>query len=288
MDAIRTVGIVGLGLIGGSLARDLAHRGIRVHAYDTDADTLRAALEEGVIEATLDAALGAVSGLDAVVIALPVTAAVSLLDRAHTALSRVPLVTDVCSTKRSVMHAAARAGLSARFIGGHPIAGDHRSGWAASRRGLFAGARVYLCRSTDTAAAPLERLRALWTELGATCELMDSAAHDELLAWASHLPQAASTALARALAGAGVGRERLGPGGRDMTRLAKGSAAVWTPIALDNAAALCAALHGMEAELARLRSCLLREDRGGVEAFFGLHQASQTEAPVGGDRGTAA
>ncbi|MGH7448275.1 MAG: prephenate dehydrogenase dimerization domain-containing protein, partial [Longimicrobiales bacterium] len=101
-------------------------------------------------------------------------------------------------------------------------------------------------------------------------ETIEAGEHDRLLAWTSHLPQAASTALARALGRAGVHLDRLGPGGRDMTRLAHSSADIWTPTALDNAASLSRALACLESELAALREALEREDGQAVREFFDL------------------
>jgi prephenate dehydrogenase len=270
MTPVRSVGIVGLGLIGGSLARDLAARGVRVHAYDRDPATLRAALHAGVVAASLDASLENVADLDAVVLAVPVTAALDILERASARLARVPVVTDVCSTKQTIGHTAERVGLGKRFIGAHPLAGDHRSGWDASRIDLFRGATVYLCPGTDTAAGPVAALRELWQNLGAVPEIIDPAGHDRLLAWTSHLPQAAATALARALSATGIPPDSLGPGGRDMTRLAGSSPDVWTPIALDNSASLCGALNRLETELATLREALARADHDAVRRFFDL------------------
>ena len=269
MTTVRSVGIIGIGLIGGSLARDLAARAIRVLAHDSDPATLRAALDAGVIHAPLDPAHVDTADLDAVVIATPVTAALELFASSADSLARVPLITDVCSTKRTIGETAHRLGLD-RFIGAHPLAGDYRSGWPAARANLFRSATVYLCPTAATPAEPLAVLRALWESVGAVPEIIDAGDHDRLLAWTSHLPQAAATALARAIAGAGIDLDRLGPGGRDMTRLAHSSADVWTPIALDNAVPLSRALAQLESELGILRDALDRGDGDAVHRYFEL------------------
>ncbi|HSJ30105.1 MAG TPA: prephenate dehydrogenase/arogenate dehydrogenase family protein [Longimicrobiales bacterium] len=268
MHGIHSVGIVGLGLIGGSLARDLAKCGIRVHAFDNDDATLAAALESGVVHTALDADLENVAGLDALILAVPVTAALRILERSADRLRRMPLVTDVCSTKQTLQAAAASLGLDHSFIGGHPLAGDHRSGWASSCNGLFHSATVYLCPGDSTPAPALERLEALWRLTGAVPEIIDPAVHDHRLAFSSHLPQTVSTALGRVLARAGISPDQLGPGGRDMTRLARSSPDVWTPIALDNADLLCHAIREVEAQLATVRAALAAHDHARVHAFF--------------------
>jgi len=113
-----------------------------------------------------------------------------------------------------------------------------------------------------------QRAYALWTAVGGVPEILDAAAHDRLLAWTSHLPQAASTALARALAAAGVRPGDLGHGGRDMTRLAASSPSLWAGIALDNGPALAEGLAALEKELSGLRDALEREDQAAVHAYF--------------------
>lgn len=272
------IAIVGLGLIGGSLARDLAALGAHVLGFDTDAGALAAAMELGAVHEVLPLDSGALASanLDALVLAVPLQSAVPLLSVAAPHLARVPLVTDVGSTKATITATASGLGLGERFVGSHPMAGSHLSGWGASRPGLFRGARVYLCPSPEAGQMAgeeagreaLSRAYSLWTAVGALPETMDAAAHDHLLAWTSHLPQAASTALARALGGAGIIPGALGPGGRDMTRLASSSPDLWTGVVLDNATALAEGLAALEREVARLQAALHAGDREVVHEFF--------------------
>lgn len=272
---IRSAGIVGLGLIGGSLARDLAASGVRILAWDRDPEVLNGALDSGVVASGLDAALTNAHDLDVIILALPVDVAAEVLARTAHVLANVPIVTDVCSTKQSLARTAARLGLADRFIGGHPLAGDHRSGWAASRTGLFRDAIVYICPETSTPDPCVRALGDMWRAVGAIPEIIDAAAHDRQLAWTSHLPQVVATALVRALNGAGLHEALLGPGGRDMTRLAASSADMWTPIALDNAAALSDAMRGLEHELAALREALDGADEQGIRRFLEPHAGTR-------------
>jgi len=262
------VAVAGLGLIGGSLARDLAARGVRVLGHDRDPEAVDAALAEGVVAAPLEKDFGGLEDADALVVAVPVRAAGAVLEAALPRLGSVPLVTDAGSTKRGIAAAAERLGLGDRFVGGHPLAGDHTSGWAASRRGLFEGARVYLCPSANASAAALALARELWTAAGGVVVEMDAGDHDRLLAWTSHLPQVASSALAATLAVQGIARSDLGRGGRDVTRLAGSSAEVWTDIALDNADFLLGGIDGMRARLDAIRDALAAGDRDRVREFF--------------------
>jgi len=272
---VRSVAVAGLGLIGGSLARDLAARGIRVLGHDRDPAAVDAALREGVLAAPLGEDFGGLEDgdVDALVLAVPVRAAVEVLAAAAPRLASVRLVTDAGSTKRGIAAAAERLGLATRFVGAHPLAGDHVSGWSASRLDLFAGARVYLCPPPDASSEARDLARALWTTVGGSVVEMGAAEHDHLLAWTSHLPQIASTALATALAGQGIAPADLGRGGRDVTRLAASSPAVWADIALDNADALLEAVDALRGRLDAFRLALERGDGKRVHDLFAAGQA---------------
>ena len=157
----QTVAVLGLGLIGGSLARDLSARGARVLGYDVDADTLLDAQRAGVLEGVLGESLTGLAQVDTAIVAVPVRSAGALLARMRPRLQRHTLVMDVSSTQRGSAAAAARLGLERSFVGTHPLAGDHRGGWSTSRAGLFAGARVFLCAAVRIAASPA----GLWTDI---------------------------------------------------------------------------------------------------------------------------
>lgn len=268
MTGPRAAAVLGLGLMGGSLARDLAARGWRVLGWDRDASAVESAHREGVVHAGLADGFGGIGDADLVVLAVPVAAAASVLEAVRAHLDRARLVTDLGSTKRSIVAAAEALGVGERFVGSHPLTGSHRSGWEAARAGMFGGARVYLCPTRTTSDAAMAMAAELWTSLGARTEVVDAAEHDWRLAWTSHLPQAASTALARTLAANGFARSELGPGGRDVTRLAGSSPESWTGIALDNAKALIEAVSAMEAELRDLREALAARDEDAVRRFF--------------------
>lgn len=278
----KTVAIVGLGLIGGSLARDLAARGVDVLGYDSDPATLQAALDAGVLSAALAPDLEGVEAAQVLVLAVPVGRAPGLLGAARHRLGHLRLITDVGSTKEGIVRAVEAAGLGPRFVGGHPLAGDQRAGWHASRTGLFREARVFLSPTTETAPEALDHAHALWRALGAVTEVIDASAHDRELAWTSHLPQALSTTLAHVLGAAAIGRDRLGPGGRDLTRLAGSDPSLWSEIALDNAAALGTAVRAFEETLRRFRVALERRDAGSIFSFFAEGSAWAAAGDTGG------
>lgn len=267
-----SIAIAGLGLIGGSLARDLAARGISVLGYDPAPTTMQKALEEGVIGAALGPDLAGVESAEALVIAAPPANSLQLLESAAHRIQRLRLVTDVGSTKLGITAAARRLGLAVSFVGGHPLAGGHRAGWNASQTKLFEGARVFLTPTAESGAEALTTARALWAMVGARTEEVDAGAHDREMAWLSHLPQAASTGLALALAGEGLERSGLGPGGRELTRLAGSQPALWTEIMLGNAEEIVPALRSLEANLRHLRQSL---EAGAGEAIHDFFAAGQ-------------
>ena len=263
-----TVAIVGLGLIGGSLARELAARGARVLGYDTDRVALEGALAAGAVHQALSPALDQLGDADVLVLAVPVPAAPRVLEVVREHLGTGTLIMDVGSTKRSIQAAATTLGLERHFVGAHPLAGDHRGGWSASRLGLFVGSRVLLCPAPAAGQPTIQRALELWQKLGATPQLTTAEEHDRMLACTSHLPQATAFLLAHALAAAGVRREWLGPGGRDTLRLAASPPPLWTGIALDNADYLLSALAALQSSLAELEQALQRRDASRLDELF--------------------
>lgn len=259
--------VIGLGLVGGSLARDLAAGGVAVTGVDADPAVRREARAAGLVGDVLEPDAPLPPGLDVVVVAVPLAAVPGVLRALATRGPDAAIVTDVASTKRSVLAAAAAAGLGSRFVGGHPMAGDHRSGWPASRAGLFAGAAVWLCPGAATDDA-VERVRRLWTAIGARPALIDPASHDRLVALGSHLPQAAASALGAVLAHGGVRPDRLGPGGLGATRLAASDPELWTGILLDNGDEIAPALDALASRLGALREHLLQGDAAAVRAWL--------------------
>lgn len=265
----RTIAIVGLGVIGGSLARDLAARGARVMGYDRNPETVRRAVASGHVQVALDEGLTGSEAASWLIIAVPVDETARVLAAIAPSADNLSLITDVGSTKRRAVEAARELGLS-RFVGSHPLAGDHRSGWSASRAGLFAAATVFLCADVDTAPEAVEHAHALWEGVGARTTVCSATEHDERMAWVSHLPHMASFAMALAIGGQGLGYGDLGPGGRDAMRLAASSPGVWRAIAMENAGAIARSVGALEAELQQLREALERGDGDELETRLAL------------------
>ncbi|HVD60562.1 MAG TPA: prephenate dehydrogenase/arogenate dehydrogenase family protein [Gemmatimonadaceae bacterium] len=268
MNTPSSVAVIGLGMMGGSVARAFAARGVRVAGYDSNPTHLDAAIAQGVVARRLSPKLEDVGDADAIVIAVHGDAAIEILRTLDKYAEHVGLITDVGSVKQAIVSAANELDLATRFVGSHPFAGDHRSGFGASRMGLFENQIVYLCPTEKTSAEALDFAQSLWTVLGASPELIDARAHDEMLAWSSHLPHVVSSALAIALAKKGIDRDQLGRGGQDVTRLAGGSTEMWMAILIENAEAIDAALSEMERELAEFREAIRQCDRNSLTQLF--------------------
>ncbi len=262
------VAIIGLGLIGGSMARDLSAAGHVVLGWDRSSRTRRDASRAKAIDGVLGRDYRGVESCDVCVVAVPVGDAPAVLARVAPRLSGVRGVTDVGSTKGTISRAASALGLGARFVGSHPIAGDHRSGWRASRTGLFRGGRVILCPQPDSDRMAIASIRRMWRALGASTATMQTAEHDEFAARISHLPQLTSSALAVLLADERIRRASLGPGGRDVTRLAGSAPALWSGIVIDNAPALVPLIRSLRRELAAIETVIRRRDAAAAERWF--------------------
>jgi len=265
---VDTVAIVGLGLIGGSLARDLSAAGVHVLGFDSDTAALEAARREGALEVALDGALKGLDRADVIVVATPIPATLTTLEVVSGRMDDDALVMDTGSTKRSALAAAHAVGLDEQFVGAHPMAGSHLGGWSSAKVGLFRGATVYLCRTPSTRSEIFARATALWTAVGAQPLEIDAAEHDTRVAFTSHVPHATAAALARAMARAGISHADLGPGGRDALRLAGRPPAPWTGIMLDNAEAMLAALESFGIQIEELRGALRRGDATVVRRFL--------------------
>lgn len=252
------VGVVGLGLVGGSAARALVLANVPVIGTATSADDRRDAARAGVrVVDTLDALVDALPADATVLVAVPVGALAAVCATLAARLGPDALVLHAAGLQG---HAA--TGLAAlddaarrRVLGTHPIAGSHDGGFASSRAFLFHDAVV----STESRATPAQRTRieALWTRLGAArVEWRDADAHDRTMAWVSHLPQLAAVALAAALDGADVPASAGGPGLRGATRLAASPPALWADLLRHAPAETRRALDALIAEASALRAAL--------------------------------
>ncbi len=275
--------IVGLGLIGGSLARSLRESGFceRFIGCGHREPSLRRGLELGVIdEFTLDLD-EALERADIMVICTPTLTAAGMLESLLPKLSgrdHPPVITDVASVKGSLRDAAVRAcgAMPPQLVLGHPIAGSEHSGVEASRADLFVDHRVILTPEEGNDPAAVELVRAMWASTGAEVVDMTVDLHDEVLAATSHLPHVLAYSLVDVLANSHNSDEifRCAAGGfRDFTRIASSDPVMWRDIALANREALLQAIDRFAEHLGRLRTAV---DRSNGEELFETFNSAKT------------
>jgi prephenate dehydrogenase len=264
---INTLAIIGVGLIGGSLARDLRALGLvrEIIGYGRSLGNLQLAVELGVIDRVAVNARDAVMGADLIVIAVPVGSIGAVLQEIAPAIGEAAVVTDVGSVKQSVI-GAARSALGARFasfVPGHPIAGTENSGVGASLEGLFRGRRVILTPTPQTDTGAAAHVHGLWQAVGAQVISMDPLEHDRILAASSHLPHMVAYALMDMLVRMDEHREifEYSAGGlHDTTRVAGSDGVMWRDIVLANREALLAVLRQYHDDVGEMIDAIERGD----------------------------
>jgi prephenate dehydrogenase len=268
---IRRLALVGLGLLGGSVAKAARVDGLarEIVAVGRRRESLEPALAEGVVDRiTLDVADG-VAGADLCVLCTPVATLAELLPGVWRAAADDVVITDVGSTKAGIVSAA--AALSGTrplaFVGSHPMAGSERSGYAVSHADLFRGALVVVTPTGETPAAAVKRVTQLWEALGARVTELDPVSHDRAVAAISHLPHLVADALVDAVV-------RLDPsflgfaarGFKDTTRIAASDPRVWREIFQENRTALGEALGAFRQALDHLDALVTSGDAPRIEA----------------------
>ena len=245
------VAIIGLGLVGGSLARRLVQQGYTVTGVDWPLVVRRALRARAITRGATRAEAAAAS--DVVVLAAPPSTNLRLLRRlARIAPPRLVL-TDVSSVKGDIVREAARLGLRG-FVGGHPMAGTEKQGFAASKAGLFEGAVWWLVPSRSSRAN--RAVRDLVRAAGARPVVTEASRHDRVMAFLSHVPQVVAWALLETARRDSVARRhvsRAGPGFRDMTRLARSPRGLWSDILAANRVEVRRALGALARSLERRR-----------------------------------
>lgn len=277
-----TVAIIGVGLIGGSIGLALQARRLagRVIGVGRSASSLAAARTAKVVTETSLDLQAAVAAADLVVVATDVGSIATLLDRVDAAVRPDTLITDAGSTKASIMAAweKRRRSRRGRFVGGHPIAGSHKSGPAAADAMLFEGRVTVVTPARRTPAADAEAIGGFWAAVGSTVFMMPPKEHDKLLAATSHAPHLMAAAIA--LATPAAAQQFTAGGWRDTTRIAAGDPELWADILLDNAADVARALARIAAGAEKMLAAIESGDRRRLMAL--LARAKEERDAVGG------
>lgn len=283
----KRLSILGVGLLGGSIG--LAVRSMlkscRVVGYAHRAATLRAALDLGAIDDGYDDPAAVVRGSDLVILCTPVGMLSDLLDRIAPGLESGAIVTDVGSTKRSIVAHGGKllpAGDgSARFVGSHPMAGSEKRGVQYAQADLFRDALCITTPDESTDADALTQVESFWRLLGMRTRRLSPEDHDRLIADISHLPHAVAAALVGMQADEALGL--CGRGFLDATRIAAGDGGLWRDILLDNRDNLRASVRRLQTALEGLLGRLESGDFEGVATW--LDEAAERRRQLGNERG---
>ncbi len=287
--------LIGTGLIGGSAAAAWRKSGAVSHVigFDIDADSGRAAERLGIVDVMAPSIGAAVADADLVLLAVPVGAMRAVFNDVAAHVAAHAIITDVGSTKVSVIEAAqstlgSGGGGSSfslrRFVPAHPIAGRELPGVQHADANLFHNRLLITTPTGDTNADATARVEALWQSAGARVMRMDAREHDRVFAAVSHLPHLLAFALVASIASDADGERKFGFAGagfRDFTRIAASSAAMWRDVCVANRAALGDELRRYRAALDELQSAVDRGDAGTIEHNFELaSRARRRFAPM--------
>lgn len=274
--AFSQLAVLGVGYIGGSVALAARQAGLvsRVIGYDADADALRAAKDQGIIDDAAVSPQAAVKGARVVMLAAPVASLAALVRDLSPALAPSALVMDVGSVKAPVVTAADAAIAGGRFVACHPLAGTEASGVVAADGNIFGGRLCFLCPGPRASSDAVEEARCFWRALGAEVLQIGADQHDALMAAVSHLPHVAAFAMAGSLVPqlaelevhpeAAVSTTSL----RDTTRIAASNPPVWRDIFLENRTHLLPLIRALERQVGVLASAIEAADGQRLEAIL--------------------
>lgn len=289
---MKKILIIGLGLIGGSLARSVKATGFatEVRGYGYRDVSLKKGVDLGVIDnysLDLDEAMAEV---DIVVLAAPTLVAGEMMKEVLPRLGEHTILTDVASVKGSLLDAAIAANggkVPPQLVLAHPIAGSEQSGVEASTADLFLDHRVILTPSEETNPEALKCIRAMWHSTGADVVDLGVVEHDATLAATSHLPHVLAYTLVDALAAKDDRDDifRFAAGGfRDFTRIASSDPVMWRDIALANRTELLAAIDSFSEHLSTLRNAVESGDGKQMHDIFTRAKAARDAFMVGEDK----
>lgn len=273
--SVERVAIVGLGLIGSSIARAIKDRlpGVMVTGHDASADVCDQARTLGLCDHIADTADAAVAGADLVILAVPVGRMADAAAAIAPGLKAEAIISDVGSSKASVAEALAKALPDHAVIPAHPVAGTENSGPAAGFASLFEGRWCIVTPGADAPADAVAALTTFWEALGARVDVMDAAHHDLVLAVTSHLPHL----IAYTIVGTASELEEVtesevikysAGGFRDFTRIAASDPVMWRDVFLANKDAVLATLQRFNEDLTVLQQAIRRGDGAKLEEWF--------------------
>jgi prephenate dehydrogenase len=275
MPLINCLAIIGVGLIGGSLARVLREKGVvgEIVGIGRGEANLKKAVELGVIDRYSTDLTAGVEGADFIFIATPVCSIVAILERIAPYLAPGCIVTDGGSVKEELVASCERfMPAGTHFVGGHPIAGTEHSGVEASFATLYENRRCILTPTERTNGEALRTVTRIWETAGSEVILMDVVKHDRVVAAISHLPHMVAYTLVNAVEGYDRFDDSIlgysAGGFRDFTRIASSDPEMWRDIALMNRDAILEMMDFFNKHFGKLRSLVENGDGDGMQRFF--------------------
>jgi prephenate dehydrogenase len=271
--------IIGVGLIGGSLAGVMKSRGMAgtVIGVGRSRENLDTAVKKGLIDRYFTDPKKGVAGSDLVVLCCPVGLFEAVTKEIKPYLKDQAIVTDAGSVKGALVERLEEIlYLKARYVPAHPIAGSERSGAAAADLKLFEGARCIVTPTRNTDLDALEQVTEMWEKAGAVVHRMDPFDHDKIFAMVSHLPHVAAYAMVGALSRMDGGEKAIAyaaGGFKDFTRIAGSHPEMWRDICLMNASNIIEALDSYQESLRHLRELIEKGDGETLKAEFERAQA---------------
>lgn len=276
MKPFEQITIIGLGLLGGSLARICKKNGIagKVVGFERNAEGLKKARELGIIDSHETNLRAAVAKSDLIVLCTPVSAIAALVGEMAPFLQSGCVITDVGSVKKSVVNAIqSRTPDSVHFVGSHPIAGGEKSGFEASTPDLFQQEKCIVTPTPRTNPSALERVKELWREIGMQVIVMDVEEHDDIFGAVSHLPHIIAYVLMNTIGGISTKNHEdvtafSGEGLKDVTRTASSNPVVWRDICLSNKKPVLNLIDKFQVALQQVRNAMENEDGKLLEQTF--------------------
>jgi len=271
----NTVCIVGIGLLGGSLARDLKQHSLanEVVGVCRSPETANRALELGILDRVCELH-EAVSGADLIVMATPMQAMLPLLEKVHSLIPPSAILTDVGSVKTDLYQAlnTKLPQLLDQFVLAHPIAGGEASGVDASRLALFENKHVVVTETPEVDPSKISSVIELWQAVGARVKRMSLEQHDAVFAKTSHLPHVIAFSLVNYLSSQDD-RQQLfdlaAAGFYDFTRIASSNAEMWRDICITNEAQVVHALNGFASQISAIKDLIESGDQAAILEYFG-------------------
>ncbi len=281
-----TIGFIGLGLIGGSIARTLrrVHPEYRLIAYNRTRQSLTMAIADGTLNQITDTIDASFAACDYVFLCMPVSQNIRCLETLKDILSPKCVITDVGSVKTSIHEAASVLGLDDRFIGGHPMTGSEKTGYANATDRLLENAYYIITPTAASSPGKVQAYRRLVEDLGALPVIIDYREHDHATAAISHLPHVIAYSLVNLVNEtdneAGLMRQLAAGGFRDITRIASSSPDMWESICIENKGPLLCAIDQYKNILNRVKEAIETDDGKRLHRDFENAKNYRDDMPV--------